>query len=74
MDYVQSFETLEIGPSLENDTIVVDINIIDDDLVESSETFFIKLLTVGRGVIVDSGRDEARVDIIDNDRLGKEKS
>ena len=67
MDYVQSFETIEIGPSFENETISVVIDIIDDDRAESSETFFIRLIPVGRGVRLESGRDEATVNIIDDD-------
>ena len=67
MDYVLTFETIEIGPSFGNETVSVGIDIIDDDRAESSETFFIRLLPVGRGVRLESGRDEAIVNIIDDD-------
>ena len=67
VDYVQTFETIEIGPNFGNETVSVDINIIDDDRAESDETFLIRLLSLGRGVRVESDRDEATVNIIDDD-------
>lgn len=66
-DYSEYSETLEIGPSLENETLSVFIPILNDVLAEPRETFTVELLPLGNGARIESGRSEARVDIIDND-------
>lgn len=66
-DYSEYSQTLEIGPSLENETLTVFIPILNDVLAEPMESFTVELLSIGSGAHIDSGRGEARVDIIDND-------
>lgn len=60
---------LEISPSLENETYRVLIPILDDELVEPTETFTVELLPIGSGAHIETGRGEARVNIIDNDGM-----
>jgi hypothetical protein len=68
-DYLGYSEMLEIGPSLENETFSVLIPILNDELVEPTETFIVELLPVGNGVHIETGRGDARIDIIDNDGM-----
>ena len=68
-DYLGYSEMLEIRPSLENETYTVLIPILDDELVEPTETFTVELLPIGSGAHIETGRGEARVDIIDNDGM-----
>ncbi len=62
-------EMLEIGPSLENDTFSVLIPILNDELIEPTETFIVELLSVGSGAHIENGSGDARIDIIDNDGM-----
>ena len=66
-DYSEYSETLEIGPSLENETLTVVIPILNDELSEPTESFIVELLPIGSGADIERGRDKAKVDIIDND-------
>ena len=68
-DYLRYSEMLEISPSIENETYTVLIPILDDELVEPTETFTVELLPIGNGAHIETGRGEARVDIIDNDGM-----
>ena len=68
-DYSRYSEMLEIGPSLENETFTVLIPILNDELVEPTETFTVELLPIGSGAHVETGRGRASVNIIDNDGI-----
>ena len=68
-DYSRYSEMLEIGSSLENETFTVLIPILNDEVVEHTETFTVELLPIVSGVHVETGRGETRVAIVDNDGM-----
>lgn len=64
-DYVSNMSTLMFEPRRAGSQSLV-INVMDDILLESTETFFIVLRNVSEGTVV-IGTDTATINILDND-------
>ena len=64
-DYVSNMSTLMFEPRRAGSQSLV-INVMDDILLESTETFFIILRNVSEGTVV-IGTDTATINILDND-------
>ena len=68
-DYTSVMRTLVFRAGV--DRLTVDVPITDDLAAEATETFAASLISEAANIMVDTGRSEATISIIDNDQRGE---